>query len=287
MNPAEQPETGVRLNRFLAEAGVCSRRDADTLVFEKRVTVNGTVISTPAWRIDPDRDAVKVNGRRILPQPLVYVLLHKPEGVVSTVEDPEKRTTVLELLRGVKARVYPVGRLDFNTSGVLLLTNDGELAQRLTHPRYGFPKTYHARVRGVPGVQVLYKLAGGVRIPTWAGRYEKTLPARVHLLKRMKDAAVLEMTLREGRQHQVKKMCLAMGHPVTALQRVKFGFLSAAGLPLGRWRYLRAEEIKKLKAFTPAPGHAPVAPRPGRPREGSFRKTGRRTKSIKRKRHGA
>lgn len=282
MNHTEQPETGVRLNRFLAEAGVCSRRDADALVFEKRVTVNGTVITAPGWRIDPDRDAVKVNGRRVLPQPLVYVLLNKPEGVVSTVEDPEHRTTVRELLRGVKARVYPVGRLDFNTSGVLLLTNDGDLALRLSHPRYGFPKTYLARVQGVPTEPVVHKLAGGVRIPTWGGRYEKTLPARVRLLKRMKNAALVEMTLREGRQHQVKKMCAAMGFPVTALQRIKFGFLSAAGLPMGRWRYLQPDEIKKLKAFKPAPG-----PRPSSPRSGPVRQADRKPKPAKRKRHGA
>lgn len=275
------PELGVvRLNRFLSEAGVASRRDADELIFAGAVTVNGRVVLDPAERLDPERDAVKVRGKRVLREPTTYVLLNKPERVVSTLDDPAKRTTVVDLLRGVKARIYPVGRLDYNTSGLLLLTNDGELALKLTHPRYGFPKTYLAKVEGIPSPKSLLKLSTGVHIPAWSGRYERTQPAGVHLLKRMRREALLEIVLREGRQHQVRKMCEAVGHPVVQLTRIKFGFLSGHGLGPGQWRYLTSEEVEKLKAFKPEtltlrPGAQPGPARPGgSDRSGAGRKPG-------------
>ncbi len=244
---------GLRLNRFLADSGVASRRDADELIFSGQVTVNGQVARSPALRVDPRRDAVKLNGKRIWPQAAVYVLLNKPEGYISTVDDPGRRPTVLDLVRGVRSRVYPVGRLDINTSGLLLLTNDGDLAVRLTHPRYGFPKTYLAKVKGVPGRNALSKLAAGVRIPTAEGVYERTLPAKVRLVKQFKRNAMLEITLTEGRQHQVRKMCAAVGHSVIQLTRVKFGFLTLAHLPSGRWRYLAAEEVRRLQSSFKTP----------------------------------
>lgn len=217
------------------------------------VTVNGAVVADPTARIDPDRDAVKAAGRLVRPEAPVYVLLNKPAGFISTLDDPEGRPTVRDLLRGVRARVYPVGRLDWNTEGVLLLTNDGDLAQRLTHPRYGFPKTYLAKVRGFPEAGALRKLAQGVRIPGWNGRYEKTLPAQVRVRQRVRDGALLEITLREGRQHQVKKMCASIGHPVLALARIRFGFLTPAGLAPGRWRHLTPAEVNRLKAYSFSP----------------------------------
>ncbi len=238
---------GVRLNRFLAEAGAASRREADELIFAGRVTVNGAVVTSPAHQLDPARDAVKISGRRVWPQPRVYVLLNKPAGILSTVDDPQGRKTVVDLLQGVKAKVYPVGRLDANTTGVLLLTNDGDLALRLTHPRYGFSRTYHAKVSDVPSPADLRRLAEGVRIPAESGRYERTLPARARVVRTFARHSLLEISVQEGRHHQVRKMCAAIGHPVRELDRVKFGFLTAAGLPLGRWRYLNAEEIKRLK----------------------------------------
>ncbi|MCK5218893.1 rRNA pseudouridine synthase [bacterium] len=244
---SDHQESHLRLNRFLAETGICSRRDADQLIFSGRVTVNGKIIESPAFRLDSKHDAVKVEGRRVWSQPLVYVLMNKPEGVVSTAEDPQQRTTVIDLLRGVRARIYPVGRLDYNTSGAILLTNDGELAQRLAHPRYEFPKTYHAKVSDVPSREDMEKMAAGVRIPDKFQRYTRTRPAKARLVKRMKKCAVVEIVLKEGRQHQVRKMCAAIHHPVTALTRVKFGFLSVTGLPVGRWRYLTSKEIEKLK----------------------------------------
>jgi len=250
MDASEQGK--IRLNRFLDEGGVASRRDAEDVIASGQVTVNGTVVTSPAFRIDPEHDSVKLLGRRVRLQPPVYVLMNKPEGVISTVEDPERRQTVVGLLQGVRARVYPVGRLDTNTSGVLLLTNDGDLALKLTHPRYGFPRTYQAKVNDLPSPGDLRKLAAGVSIPTDGGCFERTLPARVRLVRALERNAVLEITLTEGRHHQVRKMMAAIGHPVIKLTRVKFGFLTPAGMPLGRWRYLAPEEIRRLKEWTPS-----------------------------------
>ncbi len=253
MTQAASSDNQIRLNRYVAETGVCSRREADQLIFDGVVTVNGQVISDPGFRLDRKKDAVKIKGKRAFLQPLTYLLLNKPQGVVSTVDDPENRPTVIQLLKKIKIRVYPVGRLDFNTSGVLLLTNDGDLALKLTHPRYGFEKTYQAKVQGIPTAQALMKLADGVRIPSAPGKFEKTMPARARLLKAAGKHALLEITLREGRQHQVKKMCQAIGHPVEKLMRIKFGFLTAKGLNPGQWRYLTPEEIKGIKHYQPEP----------------------------------
>lgn len=242
----------VRLNRYLAENAAVSRREADEIVFAGKVTVNGAVVTTPAERVNPALDSVKLSGKRIWPQLKEYVLLNKPEGVISTSDDPQRRNTVVQLLHGVRAHVYPVGRLDMNTSGVILLTNDGDLALRLTHPRFGFAKTYQAKVQGMPSTRALQKLGAGIRIISESGRMETTLPAKVRLVKSFERNALLEITVHEGRHHQVRKMCLAIGHPVIKLTRVKFGFLSAAGLPLGSWRYLTHAEVQKLKGAKPA-----------------------------------
>ncbi|NTV53180.1 MAG: rRNA pseudouridine synthase [Candidatus Firestonebacteria bacterium] len=242
-----ESEGEVRLNRFLAENGGVSRREADDIIFAGRVTVNGTVAETPAVRIDATRDSVKVSGKRIWPQRKEYVLLNKPEGVISSADDPQHRRTVVDLLHGVRAHVYPVGRLDVNTSGVMLLTNDGDLALKLTHPRFGFSKTYQAKVQGQPSPRALQKLATGVHIPTESGRMEVSLPAKVKIVKTFERNALLEITVQEGRYHLVRSMCAAVGHPVIKLSRVKFGFLTAAGLPLGRWRYLTTDEVQRLK----------------------------------------
>ncbi|MCD4814446.1 rRNA pseudouridine synthase [bacterium] len=268
METHETSDAQVRINRFLADAGVCSRRDADEVISAGRVTVNGETVKDSFVRINVEKDAVKVSGKRIFPQRLVYILMNKPEGVISTVEDPEKRTTVVDLLKGVKYRVYPVGRLDFNTSGALMLTNDGDLAQKLMHPRYGFSKTYHATVKGVPTPTAIQRLAAGVRIPAWSGRYEKTLPAKARLVRKVGKNAVVELVLREGRQHQVKKMCAAIGHPVDRLVRIKFGFLTSAGLLAGRWRYLSDAEVGRIRQFRPEKSSSlsrPVRKTSGRP----------------------
>ena len=237
----------IRLNKFLSETGICSRREADKFILDNKVTVNGKVTNHPNTLVASDKDSVKVAGKRVRLQPLTYILLNKPEGVLTTLSDPNQRATVKDLLRGVKIRVYPVGRLDFNTSGVLLLTNDGELAARLTHPRYGFTKTYQAKVSGVPTDTKLRKMGLGVKIPGIKGSYEMTLPAKVKLVRNLKKKSILQIIIKEGKKHQVKKMCAAIGHPVVKLVRLKFGFLSARGLMPGKWRYLNKLEQDKLK----------------------------------------
>jgi len=225
----------VRLNSFLARAGVASRRGSDELIKAGRVLVNGdpgelnTVVGA--------RDVVKVDGRRVDPQPLAHVLLHKPAGVVTTASDPHGRPTVVGLVPH-DARVVPVGRLDADTTGVLLLTNDGRLAHRLAHPRYGVPKVYEAEVEGSPGEDVLEALRGGVELED--GR---TAPATARLLA----PGLVELTLHEGRKRQVKRMLEAVGHPVRRLHRSRYAGLGVDGLEPGAWRELTRDEVAGLR----------------------------------------
>jgi 23S rRNA pseudouridine2605 synthase len=228
----------MRLNAFLARAGVASRRGADELVKAGRVRVNGepgelsTVIGA--------RDVVEVDGRRVRPQPLAYVLLHKPAGVVTTARDPQRRPTVVDLVDR-DPRVVPVGRLDADTTGALLLTNDGPLAHRLAHPRYGVEKTYLADVEGDPGPDSLRRLREGVELED--GR---TAPARARRLRRGR----VELVLHEGRKRQVKRMLEAVGHPVRRLHRPEYAGLTLDGLAPGAWRELTRDEVEALRAAT-------------------------------------
>jgi 23S rRNA pseudouridine2605 synthase len=228
----------MRLNAFLARAGVASRRGADELVKAGRVRVNGepgelsTVIGA--------RDVVEVDGRRVRPQPLAYVLLHKPAGVVTTARDPQRRPTVVDLVDR-DPRVVPVGRLDADTTGALLLTNDGPLAHRLAHPRYGVEKTYLADVEGDPGPDSLRRLRQGVELED--GR---TAPARARRLRRGR----VELVLHEGRKRQVKRMLEAVGHPVRRLHRPEYAGLTLDGLAPGAWRELTRDEVEALRAAT-------------------------------------
>ena len=223
--------TNARLNAYLARAGVASRRRADELIKAGRVRVNGDVGQLNTF-VGPD-DAVEVDGRRISPQPLAYILLHKPAGVVTTARDPHGRPTVVELV-GSEARVVPVGRLDADTTGALLLTNDGPLA----HPRYGVEKVYVADVEGVPSDEALRRLADGVDLED--GR---TAPARVRRPARSR----VELVLHEGRKHQVKRMLAAVGHPVERLHRSHYAGLDLRGLAPGRWRELTRAEVAALR----------------------------------------
>jgi 23S rRNA pseudouridine2605 synthase len=229
----------MRLNAYLARAGVASRRRADELILARRVRVNGEPgeLSTRVG----SRDVVEVDGRRVEPQTLAYVLLHKPPGVVTTARDPQGRRTVVELVEH-GARVVPVGRLDADTTGALLLTNDGPLSHRLAHPRYGVEKVYEAEVEGVPDESALRALREGVELED--GR---TAPARARVLRRKRDGAVLELVLHEGRKHQVKRMCEAVGHPVRRLHRSRYAGLGVRGLAPGEWRELTAAEVKALR----------------------------------------
>jgi pseudouridine synthase len=232
----------MRLNAYLARAGVASRRRADELVAAGRVRVNGDVgqLNTVVGH----RDVVEVDGRRVDLQRLAYVLLHKPAGVLTTARDPRGRPTVVELL-SVDARVVPVGRLDADTTGALLLTNDGPLAHRLAHPRYGVPKVYETVVEGSPGREALQALREGVDLED--GR---TAPARVRVLSRGTGSTTLELTLHEGRKHQVKRMCAAVGHPVVRLHRSRYAGLGLEGLEPGDWRELETDEVAALRRAT-------------------------------------
>jgi 23S rRNA pseudouridine2605 synthase len=231
----------MRLNAFLARAGVASRRRADELIKAGRVTVNGapgelnTVVGA--------RDRVSVDGEEVARQRLAYVLLHKPTGVVTTVRDPQGRPTVVQLVP-VAPRVVPVGRLDADTTGALLLTNDGPLAHRLAHPRYGVEKTYVAEVEGDPDEAALAALSNGIELDDGP-----TAPARARRLGRGR----VELVLHEGRKHQVKRMLAAVGHPVTRLHRSGYAGLTLEGLAAGDWRELTAREVEQLRTAGPPP----------------------------------
>jgi len=226
----------VRLNSYLARAGVASRRKADELIKAGRVTVNGEPGQLNTFVAA--RDRVQVDGREVARQRPTYVLLHKPRGVVTTVSDPQRRPTVVSLV-DVPERVVPVGRLDVNTTGALLLTNDGELAHRLAHPRYGVEKTYVAEVAGVPSAEALRALEAGVELEDGS-----TAPARARLL----GGSVVELTIHEGRKHQVKRMLEAVGHPVRRLHRSAYAGLSADDLEPGAWRELSNDEVARLRS---------------------------------------
>ena len=225
----------MRLNAYLARAGVASRRGADELIKAGRVRVNGEPGQLNTF-VEPG-DAVEVDGERVAAQRLTYVLLHKPAGVVTTARDPQGRRTVVQLVAH-DSRVVPVGRLDGDTTGALLLTNDGALAHRLAHPRYGVEKVYEVEVEGEPREDALRRLAEGVDLDD--GR---TAPARVRRLGRSR----LELTLHEGRKHQVKRMCAAVGHPVVRLHRKRYAGLELGPLGPGEWRELTPDELERLR----------------------------------------
>lgn len=225
----------MRLNAYLARAGVTSRRGADELIKAGRVTVNGRRGELNDFVAG--RDVVEVDGERVAPQEPVYILLHKPAGVVTTARDPQGRPTVVDLVDH-PSRIVPVGRLDADTTGALLLTNDGELAHRLAHPRYEVDKVYEAEVEGEPGTEAFRQLAEGVDLDD--GR---TAPAQIRRL----DPSRIELTIHEGRKHQVKRMCEAVGYPVRQLHRARYAGLDLAGLAPGQWRELSRAEVEVLR----------------------------------------
>jgi pseudouridine synthase len=239
-----------RLHKILSRAGIASRRKAEEMIAAGRVRVNGKTAAHPGARADPARDRITIDGKP-LPSPpgARYVLLHKPRGIVSTLADPQGRPTVRELVPS-RPRLVPVGRLDFDSSGLLLMTNDGELTHRLTHPRYRVPKTYRVKVRGVPDTTTLERLCEGVRLADG-----KAAAAKARLVRTdKKRSAWVELTLHEGRKREVRRMCEALGHPVVELVRVRLGPLSLRGLGRpGAWRPLSEQEIKALRACAGLP----------------------------------
>lgn len=230
----------MRLNAYLARAGVASRRKADELILAGRVSVNGAPGELNTFV--GAHDVVEVDGRRVEKQRLAYVLLHKPAGVVTTARDPGGRPTVVDLVDHA-SRIVPVGRLDADTTGALLLTNDGPLAHQLAHPRYEVDKVYEAEVEGEPNEAALRLLEAGVELDgviTSPARARRLAPSRI------------ELTIHEGRKHQVKRMCEAVGHPVRRLHRSRYAGLDLRGLEPGEWRELRADEVAALRRLTGA-----------------------------------
>ncbi|MBM6828153.1 rRNA pseudouridine synthase [Anaerotignum lactatifermentans] len=237
-----------RLQKFLAEAGVASRRKAEELIAAGRVKVNGVVIREQGVKIDPKKDKVEFDGKALSQkaEKKVYLMLHKPEGYVTTSKEQFGRPAVLDLIHGVPERIFPVGRLDYDTSGLLLLTNDGDLTYRLTHPKHDVDKTYIAKLFGVPDDGELQKFRRGVTID---GR--KTSPAKIQIISREKDLrfCTVEIQIHEGRNRQVRKMCEAIRHPVAQLKRTATGELKLGDLPKGKYRFLTEQEIKYLKSL--------------------------------------
>lgn len=232
-----------RLQKVMARAGIASRRKCEKMIAEGLVKVDGEVVTAPGTRVDLAKQRVEVAGKVISAQPpACYILLYKPAGFVTTVYDPQGRKKVTDLLPDVRTRVYPVGRLDYDTEGLLLLTNDGELAHALTHPRYHVPKTYLALVKGVPVPAVITRMREGLLLEDGL-----TAPAEVVLKGRKEGNALLEITIREGRNRQVKRMCENIGHPVLKLKRTRIGPLDLEGLIPGQYRCLTPDEVRKIK----------------------------------------
>ena len=234
----------IRLQKIIADAGLASRREAERWIAQSRVCVNGQVVTQPGSLADPASDNIQVNGKPIpRSQDPVYIILNKPTGCLTTTNDDKRgRTTVMEYVKVVQTRVFPVGRLDYNTQGLLLFTNDGLLSKKLLNPTYGVSRTYKVKVSGVPDEKTLKRLARGVHLQ---GSQFKPMEARVQ--RTSGKNCILVLTLTEGKNHHIKKVCEHIGHPVIKLQRTHFGGLNLAGLPLGACRFLSPREIKSLK----------------------------------------
>jgi len=234
-----------RLQVVLARAGVASRRQAEELICEGRVTVNGRVVFKPGTQVVLGEDTIRVNNRLIRRlEPKVTIVLNKPKQVLTTSHDPRGRPTTADLVRKIKARIFPVGRLDYHTEGLLILTNDGELAQHLQHPRYGIPKTYQTKVKGIPAAGVLQRLKSGIAMDN-----RQTAPARVKKIGTTGKNTWLEIIIKEGMNRQIRRMCSAVGHPVMKLKRTRYGPIRLGNLKPGTYRKLTPAEMKKLRKY--------------------------------------
>jgi 23S rRNA pseudouridine2605 synthase len=230
----------------LAKAGIASRREAERMLIEGRVSVNGKIVGTLGFKADPSKDRIKVDGKRLAPfEPKVILLLNKPRGCLSTVKDPKGRPTVMDLLKNVKWRIYPVGRLDFDAEGLLLLTNDGDLAYRLSHPRFSVSKTYLVKVAGVPEEKKLVQLRKGVMLEDGEAR-----AVSCSLIREREKNSWVRVVVTEGRNHLVKRMFSAIGHPVLKLKRIEYGPVQLKDLPFGQCRTLTPEEVRKLRKIS-------------------------------------
>ncbi|UCB57838.1 MAG: rRNA pseudouridine synthase [Candidatus Omnitrophota bacterium] len=235
----------MRLQVALAQLGFASRRAAAEIIKSGKVKVDGKIILEPGYRVSLEKNSIIVEGRKALCPKKVYLLLNKPKGAVSTVRDRYARRTVLDLLGKIDTRVYPVGRLDKDTRGLLLLTNDGELTHRLLHPKFGIKKVYRVSVEGEIPRRKIEKLEKGIYLEG-----KKTFPCKISILNIVKKTTLLRVELTEGRKRQIKKMFASMGHPVLDIERIAFGPLKLATLKPGKWRRLKMNEIAKLKSLS-------------------------------------
>ncbi len=238
----------IRLQKYIADSGITSRRKAEELILQGKIKVNGKVVNELGTKVNLEKDIVEYNGK-ILKQEenKIYILLNKPIGYVTTVKDQFERDTVMDLIKGVKGRVVPAGRLDMYTSGALILSNDGEFINKITHPKNEIEKTYNATVVGIVDDNDIKKLEAGVEINLEDEKYI-TKPAKVKILKtdEEKNLSRLQITIHEGKNREVRKMCEALGKKVLALHRAKIGNIDVKNLKLGKWRYLKKEEIDQL-----------------------------------------
>lgn len=245
----------MRLQKALAQAGLASRRKAEELISQGRVEVNGVVVRELGTKVEPARDLIRVDGKLLKDRERkVYYVLYKPAEMVTTLSDPQGRPTIRDCLKGIEQRVFAVGRLDWDAEGALLVTNDGELANRLMHPRYQVPRTYLAKVKGVPDEATLGKLRAGVRLEDGIAK-----PERVHMERETERNSWLHLVVHEGRPHLVKRLCAAVGHPVVRLFRPQYGGVGVEGLRPGQYRPLDAPEIEMLRKAGPG---APADDRP-------------------------
>lgn len=228
-----------RLQKILAKAGIASRRNAEELIRQGKVTVDGKVVTEMGCRVDPEKQVVAFEGRPLRQEEeKIYLLLNKPRGYVTTLHDPQGRPIVTSLLTGITSRVFPVGRLDFDTEGALIMTNDGDFAERILHPRFEIERTYQAEVRGLPTPEKIRLLEEGLELEG-----KKTWPAKVSIISREPATTTLEITIHEGRKRQVRMMFQAIGHRVLALKRIAYGGLRLGGLPAGKYRRLTPADL--------------------------------------------
>lgn len=232
----------IRLQKIIAMAGITSRRKAEKLIVEGKVRVNGQIVTELGIKADPFKDKIEVDGKRVVLQKPVYYLFYKPQGVVTTLYDPEGRPTIKDYIRQIRERVFPVGRLDYNTTGALLITNDGDMAYKLLHPKGKIPKTYIAKLKGVVSIEKLDLLRNGVELEDG-----KTAPSELWVVKQTPKYTTIQITIYEGRNRQLHRMALAIGHPLLKLKRISFAGLTIDGLKPGQIRPLTEKEVMKLK----------------------------------------
>ena len=237
----------MRINKYIASCGVASRRKAEEIILEGRVSINKKIINELSYNVDELNDKVEIDGKEIkLADKNVYIVLNKPEGYITSVKDQFDRPSVLDLVKDIKERVYPIGRLDYETSGLLILTNDGDLTYKLTHPKHEVDKTYAAIVKGIPTAEEMKNFEEGLYIEDY-----KTAPAKIKLVRNEieKNYSICEIKIHEGRNRQVRKMCRAINHPVLRLRRVAMGKITLQKLEVGEYRYLSDKEIEYLKSI--------------------------------------